>query len=140
MKFRMAIIAAFFIALYFSFACSKAPEGEVQETQKPQESRAEDVKDPVITVLNPLGTPPPIKLKEMAPRLDTLKGKTIYIINDGYPGSDLLLGELKKVMEEKYPDTKFVYRDKPGGFGREDEAIWKEMEEKADAMIIALGH
>jgi hypothetical protein len=90
--------------------------------------------------LNPLGTPPPIKLKDMAPRLDTLKDKTIYIINDGYPGSDLLLGELKKVMEERYPDTKFVYRDKPGGFGREDEAIWKEMEEKADAMIIALGH
>ena len=97
-------------------------------------------KEPVLTVLNPLGTPPPIKLRAMAPRLDTLKGKTIYIINDGYPGSDLLLGELKTVMEAKYPDTKFVYRNKPGGFGREDEAIWNEMKEKADAMIIALGH
>ena len=140
MKFPMAIITTFFIALCFSFACSQAPESDPQETQKTQEVRVEEVKDPVLTVLNPLGTPPPIKLKEMAPRLDTLKDKTIYIINDGYPGSDLLLGELKKVMEERYPDTKFLYRDKPGGFGREDEGIWKEMEEKADAMIIALGH
>ena len=97
-------------------------------------------KEPVLTVLNPLGTPPPIKLKAMAPRLDTLKGKTIYVVNDGYPSSDVLLKELKAEMEERYPDTKFVYRDKPGGFGREDETIWKEMEEKADAMIIALGH
>ena len=97
-------------------------------------------KDSVLTVLNPLGTPPPIKLKVMAPRLETLKGKTIYIVNDGYPGSNILLGELKAVMEGKYPDTKFVYKEKPGGFGREDEALWKEMEEKADAMIIALGH
>lgn len=97
-------------------------------------------KEPVITVLNPLGTPPPIKLKAMAPRLDTLKGKTIYIVNDGYPSSDVLLKELKTVMEGKYPDTKFVYREKPGGFGREEEVLWKEMEEKSDAMIIALGH
>lgn len=96
--------------------------------------------EPVLTVLNPLGTPPPIKLKAMAPRLDTLKGKTIYVVNDGYPSSDVLLKELKAVMEERYPDTEFVYRDKPGGFGREDETLWKEMEEKADAMIIALGH
>jgi hypothetical protein len=140
MKFCTALTATFFILLCFSFACSKAPESDVQETQKAQVTQVENVKEPVLTVLNPLGTPPPIKLKDMAPRLDTLKDKTIYIINDGYPGSDLLLGELKKVMEERYPDTKFVYRDKPGGFGREDEAIWKEMEKKADAMIIALGH
>ena len=39
---------------------------------------------PKITVLNPLGTPPPIKLKNMAPRLDTLDGKTIYLVDDGY--------------------------------------------------------
>jgi hypothetical protein len=76
----------------------------------------------------------------MAPRLDTIKGKTIYIVNDGYPGSGILLGELTAVMTEKYPDTKFIYRDKPGGMGREDAALWDEMGQKADAMIIALGH
>lgn len=136
MKFRKAFILTLLFGLCFSFACSQS---DVQDTQKTQ-AQAAAVEDPVLTVLNPLGTPPPIKLKAMAPRLDTINGKTIYIINDGYPSSDTLLGELKAVMEGKYPDTNFVYRDKPGGFGTEDEALWKEMEEKADAMIIALGH
>ena len=138
MKLRIALILTLFIALCFGFACSESPDS-MQETEKAA-VQVEDVKDPVLTVLNPLGTPPPIKLRDMAPRLDTLKDKTIYIINDGYPGSNLLLGELKSVLEGKYPDTKFVYRDKPGGFGTEDETLWNEMGEKADAMIIALGH
>jgi len=134
MKFRIAFIVILFIGLCFNFACSPS------EVQEAQDVKVADVEDPVLTVLNPLGTPPPIKLKVMAPRLDTLDGKTIYVVNDGYPSSDVLLGELKTVMEGKYPDTKFVYRDKPGRFGREDEALWKEMADKADAMIIALGH
>lgn len=93
-----------------------------------------------ITVLNPLGTPPPLKLKPMAPRLDRMEGKTIYIVNDGYPGSGIMLKELTAVCKEKFPNTTFVFKDKPGGMGRYDEALWEEMEEKADAMIIALGH
>ena len=101
---------------------------------------AANEKAPILTVLNPLGTPPPITLSPMAPRLDTLAGKTIYIVNDGYPGSGIMLGELTAVIKEKYPGTTFVYRDKPGGMGSEDPELWKEMGEKADAMIIALGH
>jgi hypothetical protein len=50
-----------------------------------------------ITVLNPLGTPPPIKLKSMAPRLDTLDGKTIYIVDDGFDSEDpQLWAEIKE--------------------------------------------
>ena len=131
MKLRatMAVIATLCIGLFCSFPALQA-----------QGKKAVDPVMPKITVLNPLGTPPPIKLKAMAPRLDTIKGKTIYIVNDGYPGSGILLGELTAVMTEKYPDTKFIYRDKPGGMGREDTALWDEMGQKADAMIIALGH
>jgi len=38
-----------------------------------------------ITVLNPLGTAPPVRMKPQAKRLDTLDGKTIYLVNYGYP-------------------------------------------------------
>ncbi len=38
------------------------------------------VEEKKITVLNPLGQPPPIKLEPMAPRLDSLDGKTIYVV------------------------------------------------------------
>ncbi|MFC1840234.1 hypothetical protein ACFL1N_11680 [Thermodesulfobacteriota bacterium] len=139
MKLRIAVLLILFTGLCFSFGCTGNP-GDVTESKEAQGVQMASMEKPVLTVLNPLGTPPPIKLKAMAPRMDTLENKTIYIINDGYPGSGILLGELKAVMEGKYPKTNFVYRDKPGGFGREDATIWKEMEEKADAMIIALGH
>jgi hypothetical protein len=130
MRLRIAIIVTLLIGLCFAY----------RSLNSPADARTAKAEDPILTVLNPLGTPPPIKLKSMAPRLDTIKGKTIYIVNDGYPGSGILLGELTAVMTEKYPDTKFIYRDKPGGMGREDAALWDEMGQKADAMIIALGH
>jgi len=42
----------------------------------PQESK--------ITVLNPLGQPPAIERVPMAPRIDSLEGKTIYIVDTGF--------------------------------------------------------
>jgi hypothetical protein len=40
--------------------------------------------EPKIIVLNPLGQPPPIARVPMAPRLDTMAGKTIYIVDIGF--------------------------------------------------------
>lgn len=130
MKPRKKVMVPLLIGLCFAFVGIFSPVA----------GQAADVKDPILTVLNPLGTPPPIKLTPLAPRLDTIKGKTIYIVNDGYPGSNLLLGELKAVMEERHPDTKFIYRDKPGGMGGRVQELWDEIDEKGDAMILALGH
>jgi len=94
-----------------------------------------------ITVLNPLGNPPPIQLKNMAPRLDTLEGKTIYLVDDGYIGGDNLLYEMQDWFRENFPKTEAIYKRKGGGgFEAEDPALWAEMKEKADAIIIALGH
>jgi hypothetical protein len=95
---------------------------------------------PMITVLNPLGTPPPLDLKAMAPRLNTMDGKTIYVVDDGYPGSDNLLLELEKGFKEAYPKTNFHYVKKTTFMSQKDPALWAEMQQKADAMVIALGH
>ena len=96
--------------------------------------------DPVITVLSPLGTPPPVGLKPLAPRLNTIEGKTIYLVDDGYPGSDNLLLELEKGLKEAYPKTNFHYVKKKTFMAQKDPDLWAEMQQKADAMIIALGH
>lgn len=94
-----------------------------------------------ITVLNPLGTPPPIKLKTMAPRLDTLDGKTIYLVDDGFVGGDNLLYEIQDWFKENHPKTTTIFKRKGGGgFDAEDPALWAEMKDKADGIIIALGH
>jgi hypothetical protein len=95
----------------------------------------------MLTVLNPLGTPPPITLKPMAPRLDTLDGKTIYVIDDGFVGGDRLLYEIVDWFNAKYPNTTVLYKRKGGGgFEAEDPQLWAEIEEKGDAVIIGMGH
>ena len=137
MKLRKAVMVTQIIGLCFGFGCNQGDVKGTKEVQKVTDVQGGDVKEPVLTVLNPLGTPPPIKLKAMAPRLDTLEGKTIYVDNDGFPGTSVLLPELIKVMKEKYPTTKFIYHEKPAGTisTTEDPAAGK-----ADAMIVATGH
>jgi hypothetical protein len=93
-----------------------------------------------ITVLNPMGTPPPIKLKPMAPRLTTLEGKTIYVVNQGYLGTDNLLAEMIIWLQKEYPKTKFVYKELGRSMGPEPPPLFAEIKEKADGVIMGLGH
>ena len=91
-----------------------------------------------ITVLNPLGTPPPIEVKEMAPRLDTLDGKTIYFINTGFPNSGRLLEELGNWFKANYPKIKVVAAR--GGMTNIPQNVMDEIKEKGDAVILGVGH
>lgn len=91
-----------------------------------------------ITVLNPLGSPPPIEKKQMAPRLHTLDGKTIYLINTGFPNSGRLLEEMSKWFKANYPKTKMVMAR--GGMTNISPDVMKEIKEKADAVILGVGH
>jgi len=95
---------------------------------------------PKITVLNPMGTPPPIQAKQMAPRLDTLDGKTIYFVNTGYIGTDRLMEVMSDWFKANYPKTNIVIKGSGGGMTRMSEAVRTEIGEKADAAIVGLGH
>ena len=130
MKWRLSTIA---IATLFLASHT----GLIDPYQQGQ-AQAKEVEEK-ITVFNPLGTPPPIKLKSMAPRLDRMEGKTIYIVNDGYPGSGIMLKELTAVCKERFPNTTFLFKDREG-MGPYAEGFWEEIDKEADAMIIALGH
>lgn len=95
----------------------------------------------LITVLSPIGNPPEIELKPMAPRLDTLDGKTVYLVNDGYLGTDLLLGEMQAWFKANMPKVNTIYKRKGGGgFTAEDPELWAEIKEKADAVVMGMGH
>lgn len=103
-------------------------------------AQAGAAEQPKITVMSPMGQPPAIQKLAMAPRLDTLKGKTIYIVDDGYVGGDVLLNEIIAWFGRNMPDVKAVYRRKAGGFPDEDPALWAEIKEQGDAMIMGMGH
>jgi len=93
-----------------------------------------------ITVLNPEGQPPPINLMPLAPRLDTIEGKTVYLVDIKFTATQQLLEELEKLLNERYPNTTIVLKMKAGSYAESDPELWNEIKEKGDAAIIALGH
>ena len=92
------------------------------------------------TVLNPRGQRPVKERVPMAPRLDTLDGKTVYIIDVRWPYTENFIRELQNALSERYPETKFVLRDKLGSYFDNDANLWMEIKQKGDAAIVAVGH
>ena len=125
----VAVCAVLFLGLFFSYPIL---DSRVLAEGGPGGEK--------ITVLTPMGTPPPVKLKPMAPRLDTLNGKTIYLVDQGYLGSDNLLKEMAVWLEKEYPTTNFVFKRLGREMGPEPPALFAEIKEKADAVIMGVGH
>ncbi|NLA75922.1 MAG: hypothetical protein GX846_10715 [Deltaproteobacteria bacterium] len=125
MKLRKIIMAAACLGMFFSINIPAAVQAATE-------------KEPVITVLNPLGTPPPIETKQMAPRLATLDGKTIYLINTGFPNSGRLLEEIGNWFKTNYPKANMVMSR--AGMDNIPPNVMSEIKEKADAVILGVGH
>jgi hypothetical protein len=75
----------------------------------------------------------------MAPRLDSLNGKTVYLVNQGFGGSDLFLEQFQAWFVENMPTVKTVLKRKTGFIFRDDTSdLWKEIKEKGDAVIFGV--
>ncbi len=61
---------------------------------------------PLYTVLNPTGNPPPIERRAMAPRPASLSGKTVYLVDDTFDGGDKFLQQMQAWMAVHMPDVK----------------------------------
>ncbi len=108
-------------------AQSKAERGGVQGSGK-------------IEALNPKGTPPPVQLIPMAPRLNSLDGKTVYLVDTGFAGGATLLNEMQQWFKRNMPSVNVVFKRKAGPYAEDDPALWKEIKEKGNAAIMATGH
>jgi hypothetical protein len=74
----------------------------------------------------------------MASRLDTMDGKTIYLINTGFPNSGRLLEEMSKWFKANYPTTTMVIVR--AGMDNIPPNVMTEIGEKADAVMLGVGH
>jgi hypothetical protein len=93
-----------------------------------------------VTVLNPRGTPPAVELIPLAPRLDTLEGKTICIVDVNFPDTEGFYEAATAILSERHPQTKWIVKSKSGSFFDQDPGFWLEVKETADGAIVGPGH
>lgn len=94
----------------------------------------------MMKVVDPRAQLPDIQRMPMAERLDSLDGKTIYLVDVRWPYTRQFVEELSKVLSGMYPNTSFIVRDKAGSYGENDQKLWAEIQEQGDAAIVATGH
>ena len=98
-------------------------------------------KEKLITVLNPAITEKLAARVPLAPRLDTLEGKTIYIVDMNYEGmgGTPVLGEMQAWFAKNMPSVKIVIKLKSGSYISDDPALWKEIAaNKAHGVILGV--
>ena len=95
---------------------------------------------PLYTVLNPTGNPPPIQRRAMAPRPASLSGKTVYLVDETFDGGDKFLQQMQAWMAVHMPDVKTEFREKKGSYAADDPDLWKEIKSVNGLMIMAIGH
>lgn len=112
----------------------------VEAEQKKKGVHSGAVSEPKLTALSPKGAPPAVARFAMAPRLDTLDGKTIYLVDTGFFGGGTLLQEMQEWFQQNMPGVKTVFRKKAGGYAEDDPKLWAEIKANANAAIMAIGH
>jgi len=106
----------------------------------PIQCMAAPSKDKLFTVMNPAVTEKPAQRVSLAPRLETLEGKTIYLVDMNYEGigGTPVMGEMQAWFDKNMPGVKTILRIKKGNYITDDPALWKEIEKKGDGVIMGV--
>lgn len=75
----------------------------------------------------------------MAPRLNGLNNKTIYLVDTGFAGAKEFLEELQAWFSKNMPSVKTVLRIKSGNAFSDSPELWVELKKKADGVIFGVG-
>jgi hypothetical protein len=93
-----------------------------------------------ITVLDPTGYPPKISAKPLAPRLDTLNGRTVYLVDCRFDDSGLFLEQMQAWLAEHLPDVTTVLKPISSVYLVDDPKTWDEIRARGHAAILGVGH
>ena len=121
-KFTALNFAGIFLVAALTLSCNSKPDQHI------------------VTIMNPAGQPPQTPLIPRAPRMDTLVGKTIYIVDAKYPLTHQLFEEMQKLLAKRFPETDWVLKEKAGTYFDDDPGLWEEVEANGDGMILGVGH
>jgi hypothetical protein len=93
-----------------------------------------------LTVLNPMGYAPKVTRKPLAPRLPTLEGRTVYLVDCRFDDSDVFLGEMRAWLAERLPGVTAVVKRISSVYLNDDPATWEEIKAKGHAAVVGVGH
>ena len=102
---------------------------------------AESSDDKLITVMNPAVREILAPRVDLTPRLKTLEGKTLYLVDMNYEGisGTPVMGEIQAWFTKNMPAVKTVLRIKKGSYIADDPELWKEIaDKKADGVIMGV--
>jgi hypothetical protein len=96
---------------------------------------------PLITVLNPAVESKMVDRIPLPPRMDTLEGKTIYMVDINWGGPDAAYSVFEEIaawFEQNMPSVKTVLKRKTGMYSMDDPALWKEIAQNGDAAFVGI--
>lgn len=93
-----------------------------------------------ISAFNPLGFPPKIAPKPMAPRLDGLDGKTIYLVDPRFDDSGLFLRQVQDWFAARMPSVNTKLVEMSSVYTKDDPKTWEMIKANGDGAIIGVGH
>lgn len=95
-----------------------------------------------ITVMNPAVANRLAERLPLAPRLDALEGKTVYMVDINWGGPEAaqsIFEEMQSWFSRNMPLVKTVLKMKRGGYETDDPGLWKEIRDnKGDAAILGV--
>ena len=92
-----------------------------------------------ITVMNPAIANTLARRFPLSPRLDTLKGKTLYMVDINWgDGATSVYDEMRDWFAKNMPGVRTVIKRKKGPYEEDDPELWKEIAQNGQAAIIGI--
>ncbi len=102
-----------------------------------------NVDSPMFAIHDPVNQPrdtaEALGMLKMAPRLDRLDGKTVYLVDTGFAGSPEFMEELHEWFTCNKPAIKTVLVHKKTSMFTDDPELWAEIKENGDAVVFGVG-
>ena len=93
-----------------------------------------------MTVLSPVGYPPKVARKTAAPRLESLDGKTIYLVDCRFDDSIELLKQVQAWFARHMPGVTTRIISLSATYQKDDPKTWEEIKANGHAAIVGVGH